>query len=273
MKRVVVLLLNRLLLMKTPTTLEKILPLCESNWLCSRLNHPVLLTHVVSVLYLNIATLFKMSLFITFWLGWLVSFLGQLPLGTMSITATQIAVSEGFSKAWKYSIGVAIIEIAYVRLTVSGVAWIVQHNTFFEILNWLTVVLFLGLGTATFISALKQQGDKKPPLLNNRLNRFALGVTMSALNPAQVPFWFVWSSYLINLHALGTSFADFNTFCSGCGLGTISGLAVYMYGGNWLIVKMKANTKTLNIIMGVVFIIAALAQLYRIFYVRELPSA
>lgn len=213
-----------------------------------------------------------MTLFITFWLGWLVSFLGQLPLGTMSITATQVAVAEGFKKAWQYSIGVAIIEIAYVRLTISGVAWIVRHTLFFEILNWLTVVLFLGLGTATFISALKQQGEKKPLLLNNKLSRFWLGITMSALNPAQVPFWFVWSSYLINLHALKTGFVDFNTFAAGCGLGTITGLAVYMYGGNWLIVKMKANTKILNIIMGVVFIIAAIAQLYRIFYVHELPA-
>jgi len=30
--------------------------------------------------------------------GWLVSFLGQLPLGTMSITSTQIAVEENFYK-------------------------------------------------------------------------------------------------------------------------------------------------------------------------------
>lgn len=213
-----------------------------------------------------------MTLFITFWLGWLVSFLGQLPLGTMSITATQVAVAEGFKKAWHYSIGVAIIEIAYVRLTISGVAWIVRHKLFFDILNWLTVVLFLVLGAATFITALRQQGEKKPLLLNNSMGRFWLGITMSALNPAQIPFWFVWTSYLINLHAIKTGFADFNTFSAGCGLGTIAGLAVYMYGGNWLIVKMKANTKILNIIMGVVFIIAALAQLYRIFYAHELPN-
>lgn len=213
-----------------------------------------------------------MNLFITFWLGWLVSFLGQLPLGTMSITSTQIAVSEGFRSAWKYAFGVTVIEIAYVRLTVTGVAWIVRHHVFFQVVNWLTVALFLGLGVATFISALKQQGEKKPLLLNNKLNRFVLGLTMSLLNPAQIPFWFIWSSYLINLNALHTGMTDFNVFSLGCGTGTVAGLAVYMYGGNYLIVKMKANTKLLNIIMGVVFIIAALAQLYRIFFVNELPA-
>lgn len=213
-----------------------------------------------------------MNLLIVFWVGWLVSFLGQLPLGTMSITATQIAVAESFSNAWKYAIGVTIIEIVYVRLTVSGVAWIVEHKLFFDILNWLTVVLFLVLGVVTFVQALKQQGEQKPILLNNGLNRFVLGLTMSTLNPAQIPFWFIWSSYLIvNVGVLVPGATQFNIFSAGCGLGTVAGLALYMYGGNYLIVKMKTNTKILNIIMGVVFIIAAVAQLYRIFFMKELP--
>ena len=38
-------------------------------------------------------------------LGMLVSFLGQLPLGNLSITATQIGLEEGFKRAWMYSIG------------------------------------------------------------------------------------------------------------------------------------------------------------------------
>ncbi len=188
----------------------------------------------------------------------------------MSITATQIAVSENFINAWKYAVGVFIIEVMYVRGTLSGVDWIVQHKVFFEIANWLTVVLFLALGVATFISALKQKGEKKALLLKNKINRFWLGITMSALNPAQIPFWFIWSSYLINIHALKPEITEFNIFSAGCGIGTLSGLAVYMYGGNWLIVKMKANTKIMNIIMSIVFVIAALAQLYRIFYPERL---
>jgi len=72
-----------------------------------------------------------MSLFLIFWLGWLVSFMGQLPLGILSITATQIVVSENFSNGWKYVFGVMIAEAVYVRLTASGVAWIAQHNVFF----------------------------------------------------------------------------------------------------------------------------------------------
>ncbi len=204
-----------------------------------------------------------MNFVIIFFWGWLVSFLGQLPLGTMSITATQIAVQENFTNAWKYAIGVAIVEIIYLRLTLSGVDWMMQHKLVFEILGWLTVVVFLILGSISFITAYKQQKEKKALLLNNKIDRFFLGLSMSALNPAQIPFWFIWSSYLIDNGVLHSNFTEFNFFTIGCGTGTISGLAFYMYGGNWLITKMKTSNKTLNIIMGVIFIIAALVQLYR----------
>jgi threonine/homoserine/homoserine lactone efflux protein len=204
-----------------------------------------------------------MNFVIIFFTGWLVSFLGQLPLGTMSITATQIAVQENFKNAWKYAFGVAIIEIVYLRLTLSGVDWIMKHLLFFEILGWLTVAVFIVLGIVSFVAATKQNQDRKAVLLNNSVDRFFLGLSMSALNPAQIPFWFIWSSYLLDNKVLHSDFNEFNLFTAGSATGGICGLALYMYGGNWLITKMNTTNKTLNIIMGVIFIVAALAQLYR----------
>jgi len=182
----------------------------------------------------------------------------------MSFTATQIAVQENFREGWKYSIGVAMIEMIYLRLVLSGVDWILLHKLLFAILNWITVVFFLVLGVLSFIAAGSQESGKKALLLNNKLNRFLLGVSMSALNPAQIPFWFVWSGYFISAGWLADAKSPFNFFTAGSGAGTIAGLAVYMYGGNYLVTKMKTSNRTLNKIMGVVFIIAALAQLYRV---------
>jgi threonine/homoserine/homoserine lactone efflux protein len=204
-----------------------------------------------------------MKLVYVFFMGWFVSFAGQLPLGTMSITSTQIAVQENFRNAWKYAIGVAVVEVVYLRLTLSGVGWIMKHELFFMILGWLTVAVFLILGVTSFFTAYKQQKEKKALLLNNDIHRFFLGASMSALNPAQIPFWFIWSTYLLDNAKLRPDFIDYNFFTAGCGLGTISGLALYIYGGNWLITKMNTSTKTLNIVMGIIFIIASIAQFYR----------
>ena len=102
--------------------------------------------------------------------------------------------------------------------------------------------------------------------MNSRIDRFLLGMSMSALNPVQIPFWFIWTGYFLNQGWLKPGFTHFNVFTLGAALGTIAGLVVYMYGGNWLVAKMKTSNRTLNKIMGVIFIIAAIAQVYRVLY-------
>ncbi len=197
-------------------------------------------------------------------LGLILSFLGQIPLGTMSLTATQIAVQENFRDAWKYSIGVALVEMIYLRLVLSGMQWIFLHHLVFSVFNWLTILLFAALGILSLKHARLQEKGEKAFLLRNRMSRFFLGLSMSALNPAQIPFWFIWTGYFIQFGWLKTDFTNFTFFTLGSGFGTLAGLAVYMYGGNWLIIKMKTSHQMMNKITGFIFIIAALTQLYRV---------
>jgi threonine/homoserine/homoserine lactone efflux protein len=91
------------------------------------------------------------------------------------------------------------------------------------------------------MAARKQEKEKKALLLNYPLNRFLLGFSMSALNPAQIPFWFIWTGYFINQGLLKSGFAEFNLFTLGSGIGTLGGLIIYIYGGNWLVKKMNTS--------------------------------
>ena len=198
--------------------------------------------------------------------GLLLSFLGQLPLGNMSFTSTQICIQEGFRKAWQFAFGVAIVEMIYLRFALTGMDWVVRHRVWFLALGWLTVGLFLVLGFLAFRVAGKQGDEKKSLILDNRLHRFLLGLMMSALNPVQIPFWFLWTSTFIQAKILPVETTAFNLFTVGAGTGTLAGLAVYIHGGNWLVAKMKTSNQTLNKIMGVIFMLTALLQLWRIVY-------
>ena len=205
-----------------------------------------------------------MQLIYNFFLGLIVSLLGQLPLGTIGMTATQIAVQENFRNAWKFSVGIALIEMLYLRVVLSFMQWIISHQLVFMVFNWITIALFAALGIISLMAARKQEKEKKALLLNYPLNRFLLGLSMSALNPAQIPFWFIWTGYFINQGLLKSGVAEFNLFTLGSGIGTLGGLIIYMYGGNWLVKKMNTSNRTLNKLMGIIFIIAAVAQLYRV---------
>ncbi len=196
-------------------------------------------------------------------MGWLISFLGQLPLGSICLTSTQIFVQEGPKKAWQFSMGVALVEIIYIRTALSGIDWVYQHQTFFKIIGWVTVVFFIVFGVFTIAGAYKQQANKKGLLINNKLNRFLLGFSLSALNPSQIPFWLVWSTYVIDSGTLHTNSFEYNLFTMGAGLGTLCGLCVYMYGGNYLLTKLKLSNKKLNLFIGIIFLIAGAIQLYR----------
>ena len=195
-------------------------------------------------------------------LGFIISFLGQLPLGNMNLTATQLSVQESYRNAWKYGLGIVIIVIIYLRLALSGMDWVVEHKQLFAIMGWLTVVVFITLGVLAFIMARKQTSIKKGLLLNNKMNRFLLGIVVSGINPAQIPFWFLWSTELLNSKVLMPTTGQFNLFTAGAGLGSLAGLAVYIHGGKWLITKLKTSNRALNIFMGIVFILAGLLQLF-----------
>jgi threonine/homoserine/homoserine lactone efflux protein len=173
-------------------------------------------------------------------------------------------LEEGYRCAWAYSIGAAIIEMIYLRVALSGMNWVVAHGTFFTILNWMAIILFLTLGILSFVSAHKQTAEKKAILLDNKINRFVLGVTMSAVNPVQIPFWFTWGITLINAGLLQPNNFQYNLFTIGAGAGTIAGLAVYIHAGNWIVKKLKASNRGMNKFMGAVFIFTALIQLYKV---------
>ncbi len=199
--------------------------------------------------------------------GFGVSFLGQLPLGNLNVAATQIGVEENFKNAWLFSIAGALVEIIYLRVALNSSQWIMHNKMLFNYVSWFTVILFFTLGFLSIRKAIKQkEPQKKGLLIDNNINRFLLGLMLSAINPMQIPFWFFWGTYFIHNGTVKTTSTDFNLFTAGAGLGTLAGQVIYIHGGNWLIKKLKASHRILNVIMGAVFIISATIQVYKIFF-------
>ena len=199
--------------------------------------------------------------------GFSISFLGQLPLGNLNVLATQMAVQESYKNAWLFSIAGALVEVTYLRIALSSSAWILNNKEIFTYVTWFTVVLFYVLGFVSIRRAIKnKEQQKKGVLIDNKINRFLLGLMLSAINPMQIPFWFLWGTFFINNGTIKPFPSYFTAFTIGAGLGTLSGQAIYIHGGTWLIKKLKSGYKVLNILMGVVFIISASVQLYKLLF-------
>lgn len=198
--------------------------------------------------------------------GMIISFLGTLPPGTLNISAMQVAIAENTKSALRFALGVALVEILYARISLRATGWVTAHEGLFRVLEWITVVLFLVLAVSSFLAARKKRGEKKNLLLNNTINRFWLGLSMSAVNPVQIPFWFIWSTYLLSTHVLVPAAPAYNFYTAGIGIGTLAGLAIFIFCGRWVVKKINAGHRLINGLVGAVFLFSAVIQFIRLLY-------
>jgi threonine/homoserine/homoserine lactone efflux protein len=203
-----------------------------------------------------------------FSVGLLVSFLGSLPLGTLNIAAMQIAITEGVRNAILFSLGSLTAEMVYVRLSLVAMDWVRKQEKIFKLLEWLTLLIILALAVGSFYAAF-HASQSKNIMLNNRMPSYLLGLTMSAVNPVQIPFWFGWSTVLFTKKILQPKISHYNIYIIGIGLGTLLGNCVFIFGGRLVAGKIQNNQSLLNLIIGIVFSITALIQAWRIFVKKK----
>lgn len=194
--------------------------------------------------------------------GLLVSFLGSLPLGTLNIAAMQISISDGIMGAVLFSLGSLLVEIVYVRLSLVAMDWIRKQERIFRILEWVTLIIVLALAISSFYAALHPSVEKNI-VLDSPMPKFLLGVVMSAVNPVQIPFWFGWSTVLFTKKVLLPRKDHYNLYIIGIGLGTLIGNCVFIFGGLLIASKINNNQHVLNWIIGGIFALTALIQVWK----------
>jgi threonine/homoserine/homoserine lactone efflux protein len=203
-----------------------------------------------------------------FLMGMLISFLGSLPLGTLNIAAMQIAIAESVKNAILFSLGSLTAEVIYVRLSLVAMDWVRKQQKIFRYLEWITLLVILALAVSSYYAAL-HPGTHKNVILNNNLPSYLLGLTMSAINPVQIPFWFGWSTVLFTKNILIPNPAYYNTYIIGIGIGTLLGNCVFIFGGRLVAHVINDNQAGLNLAIGIIFSLTALIQVWRMFIKKK----
>ncbi len=209
-----------------------------------------------------------MKLIKIFFTGLLISFLGTLPLGTLNISAMQIAVADGIRPAMYFVLGALIVEIIYVRVSLVAMDWVLKHKTLFKWLEWITVAIVAALAVFSFIAASQEQVHKNV-LLSGTIHRFWLGVLMSAVNPVQIPFWFGWSTVLFSKNVLEHQSSHYNFYIAGIGTGTFIGNLIFIFGGRFVVDRLNANEKIVQLVIGCIFLITAAVICWRILHKKN----
>ena len=197
-----------------------------------------------------------------FFTGMVISFLGSLPLGTLNVAVMQIAISDGLRPAFLFSFGSLVSEIVYVRLSLVAMDWVRRQQKLFRILEWLTLAIVLALAASSFYAALNPEVEENF-ILSSTMNRFLLGLMMSAVNPVQIPFWFGWSTVLFTKKVLLPKNSHYNMYITGIAVGTVFGNCVFIFGGQLIADKINNNLDRLNWVIGGIFALTALIQIWK----------
>jgi threonine/homoserine/homoserine lactone efflux protein len=180
--------------------------------------------------------------------GLIISFLGSLPLGPLNLVTTYISVSKGANAAILFSLGCILIS---------------KRQKFFKMLEWITIIIILVLAIFSFNAAIREAGFSRAIPANFKYP-FWSGVLLSAIDPMKIPFWFLWSTFLMGSKILLPKYNYYNYYVVGIGFGSLLGFMVFIYGGAYLISTINRHQDLVNWVIGSILLLTAIIQIYRV---------
>lgn len=128
--------------------------------------------------------------------GFLVSFLGSIPLGYLNIVGYQVYSDSGTRDMLLFLIGVIAVEAAVIYLTVIFSEKIVKKKKLIKFIEAFSIIFMLVLAYIFYANG----NDEMAPVKGFRQysSSFILGLVLSGFNFLSIPFWTGWNLYLLN---------------------------------------------------------------------------
>ena len=196
--------------------------------------------------------------------GFLISFLGTLPPGTITITAFDIAASGEIIQAFWFLAAAVLVELIIVKITLIGSKKINFDGKWSFYMMPIGIVVLVYLAISNFMKL----GEVTTFAENNHLfsglkSSFLLGMLLSVLNPILIPFWLGWNRVMISKNLLNEKLNTQAPYILGIGLGVFGALVIFIYAGKYAFLEQDKYGMVANIILGILYLGFALYLLVR----------
>ena len=133
--------------------------------------------------------------------GFLVSFLGSLPLGYLNIAGVAISKLGVLSLLW-YLLGVVSVEAIVLYATIVFANLLSNNKKLMRVIDIFAVFFLLGLACLFHFST--HTVASQSSFIDNYINysTFTIGVVLCGFNFLQIPFWLGWNLYLLNANQI-----------------------------------------------------------------------
>lgn len=194
--------------------------------------------------------------------GIVLSLLGSLPPGLISLSVAQTAIKRGLVAAMLLAAGAAGAEFFQAWAAVWLTDWFVSRPGAERYFQWAAVPVFLGLAAFMLFWA-------RPPKTGgyvaevSPVRQVGKGVLLSAFNLLAIPYWFV---YCGSLRVWGwwedAGLVSTLIFSAGVTVGTIAALGLYAFLGLAIVRRSETAARHANRFVGLVFLGLGLKLLF-----------
>ena len=198
--------------------------------------------------------------------GFLVSFIGSIPLGYLNVVGYDVFKKFGLNETMFYLLGVISIEFFVIYFTLLFANQLIANKKLLKFIEGFSVVFMFVLAFIFYTSASSEMTN--PSVLERyvKYSPFVVGLILSSLNFIQVPFWTSWNLYLLNGNYIEISKSRKYFYVFGTVFGTFSGMLVLIFSLNYLTLEFEFFKLFLfQFIIPIVFVALGIFQGFKFY--------
>lgn len=201
-------------------------------------------------------------IFLTFFLGLIVNFIGYIPPGNINLTLVQITINRGMKHALQFMIAFSCIEFFFTFFIMHADRWLSRQVHLDTAIDWIMVALFGTLGSIMWINR-----NKPPKTKYSDTASIKYGIILGFLNPMQVPFWMIAGTYLVTHQWIEIDNVALTIFSLGSAGGAFLCLFLYAQFARYIQGKFALSTKLINTCIAVLFFSLAAYHIFKQIYI------
>lgn len=198
--------------------------------------------------------------------GFLVSFVGSIPLGYLNIIGYQIHGKSGMQSLVFYLFGVILIESLVIYFTLVFANTLANNKKLIRYIELFSIFFMLLLAYLFWAQSGPNPQESNDLAAYTNYPPLLVGIIFSALNFMQVPFWTGWNLYLLNNRYISAEKNLRFVYVAGTLAGTFCGILAIVLFLNLVAEKSKtASGYLMSHVIPLFFLGMAIFQMYKFY--------
>ena len=197
--------------------------------------------------------------------GFLVSFIGSIPLGYLNVIGFDIYKASGIQPTVFYLLGVVCVEFLVIYVTLIFANKLAKNTKLLKFIEAFSIFFMFVLAFVFYSSSNVDQANKTL-FSTTGTNFFFVGLAYSFFNFIQIPFWLSWNLYLLNGKYIEVSNSRKYFYVFGTIIGTFCGMLVLILSLHYFASNVDFLSKYLmQIIIPLVFLGLGIFQAFKFY--------